>query len=299
MIDSWDFCNENLGIVLSGGGGKGAYQVGVLQYLSEIDFFKQGPIYVGGVSVGSINAAALAQHSRSRFLKSIEDLEKFWVEDVTSTQDIIHYKFPKYLAGFWNLAMGSGHKLEEILNKRIDVDAIRKSDIVLEVSAVDINNGELVTFDNKSPFLIKSIMASSAYPLAFPPVKIGDRTFIDGGVRDLAPFKRAIKRGVENIICISTDHRQEDIREMSLRNVFDIGKRLIKICSANNLENDIKKFTQINAAINKGINLPRRSLLGLIYISPSYPLGDTFDFSKDMNEWRMNLGYNDAKKILG
>lgn len=299
MIDSWDFDNDNVGIVLSGGGGKGAYQIGVLRYLTEIRFFNQGPIYTGGVSVGSINAAALAQHSRSGFSMSIEKLERFWLEDVTSTQDIIHYKFPKYLSGFWNLAMGSGHKLEEILNKRIDVDAIRKSDILLEVSAVDVNSGELITFNNKSPFLIKSIMASSAYPFAFPPVKVEGRTFIDGGVRDLTPLKRAISGGSKNIVCISTGHKQEEIKEMSLNNVFDIGKRLIKICSANNFENDVSKFLKINDAINKGLNLPRRSSIGLIYISPSQPLGETFDFSKSKNEWRMELGYNDAKKILG
>ena len=81
MIDSWNFDSSNVGIVLSGGGGKGAYQVGVLQYLSEINFFSSGPMYVGGVSVGSINAAAISQHSRGQFSQSIANLERFWVED--------------------------------------------------------------------------------------------------------------------------------------------------------------------------------------------------------------------------
>lgn len=298
MISSWDFASDNYGIVLSGGGGKGTYQVGVLKYLSEIGFFEHGPSYVGGVSVGSINAAAVAQHSKEDFNLSIDNLEKFWLEDVTATSDILHFRFPRYLAGFWKLSLGKATKLEKILQKRIDVDKVRKSNVKLEISAVNIRNGKIKNFDNTDPFLIQGILASAAYPFAFPPVKIEDSIYIDGGVRDLAPLKRAIKHGVDNIVCISTDHTAEEMQDMKLSNVFDVGRNLIRICSANNFQNDIDKLIKINNKISKGGKLPRRRPIGFMCFKPSKPLGDTFDFSKEKNLWRMALGYEDAKNML-
>lgn len=298
MIDSWNFDSDNFGIVLSGGGAKGAYQVGVLTYLSELEFFKKGPKYVGGVSIGSINAAAIAQHSRSDFTLSIDNLEKFWIKDVASTKDILHFRFPKYISGFWKMSFYKTTKIENIFNNRIDIDAIRKSDINLEVSAVNMSNGEIRSFNNQDPFLMKGIMASSAYPFAFPPVKIQDSFYIDGGVRDLTPLKRAINYGVDNIICIGTDHTNEEMKEMKLRNIFDIGRSLVRICSANNFKNDIDKLLRINSQLSNGKYSPRRRPIGLILLNPSQPIGDTFDFSIEKNLWRMKLGYNDAKNLL-
>lgn len=300
MINSWNFRSDKLGIVLSGGGGKGAYQVGVLKCLCETNFIDCSPSFISGVSVGSINASALAQHNRSEFSLSMENLEKFWREDITRNDDVIQFKFPKYLSGLWSLSLGKADKLEKILKRRIDIEKIRNSDIALKIGAVNMRTGQMREFDNFDPFLFEGILASSAYPFAFPPVRIEDSLYIDGGVRDLAPLKRAIDYGVDNIVCISTDHTREDRRETPINNVFDLGRNLIRICSADNFKNDVKKLIATNRRIKEDDPRchSRRRPIGIMVFKPSRPLGDTFDFSKEKTEWRIKLGYEDAMNMI-
>ena len=298
MINSWNFKSKNFGLVLSGGGGKGAYQVGVLKYLSEIDFFDQGPSHISGVSVGSINASVLAQGSRSEFALSIKNLEKFWLEDVTCNDDILQFSFPKFIPRFWKPSLGESFRLEKILRKRINIENIRRSDIKIELGAIDVKSGDMKFFNNSDPFIFKGIMASCAYPFAFPPVKIENSFYIDGGVKNLTPLKRSVKHGVDNIICIGTGHNKNDLATMKIKNIFDIGRGLIRICSTDNLKKDIEKLVRINNQVEIYNPPGQRRPLGIMFFNPSECLGDTFDFSREKNIFRINLGYEDAKRIL-
>jgi len=195
-----------LGLVLSGGGSKGAYEIGACIALRKLG---KKPDVVTGTSIGAINGVFVVQNNVKKALKlwksisfsKVYDEESFPICENSGLMDI--YKL--YARSF--IAEG-GMDISRI-NDMFDTVYNPK-----KFFSSPINYG-LVTFNfstNKPLYMTKAdlrpdtlkdyvLASASCYP-AFKPYKIGNELFIDGGYYDNLPINLATKLGAEEIIAI-------------------------------------------------------------------------------------------------
>jgi NTE family protein len=236
-----------VGLVLSGGGARGAYQAGVLSGISEIigqDYGDQPFPIITGISAGSINASYLASASVS-FKQQAGRLVQMWSE-LASDQVIRTNPITLGRLGFgWlkDLSTGGllGHPqsthlldsspLEAFLKKRIDFNQLRRNidSKVLDgvsVTATSYATGTSVAFFDsrdltswsrsarigvKTTLALEHVLASSSIPIFFKPVRIGKSFFGDGGIRSASPLSPAIHLGAERIIAIGVRHPRDNV----------------------------------------------------------------------------------------
>jgi NTE family protein len=233
------------GLVLVGGGARGAYQAGVLQGLAEIlgTHMRTRPLFdvITGISAGAINAGYVASKA-DRMADVMGGLAALWseldLEDVMRA-DIMHLLST---GSRWlrDLTFGSvlptqrrsNHLLDTtplraFLAAHIDVDAIHRhvaNDILcgFGVSATSYRTGAAVTFfdahESVAPWTrsarvgrrtrieLDHILASASIPLLFPPASIDGAFYGDGGVRMTTPLSPAIHLGSDKIVAIAVQH---------------------------------------------------------------------------------------------
>ena len=150
------------GLVLSGGAAKGYAHLGVLQA-----FFERGWQFdcVAGTSIGAIIGALLAEGREPADIKNIFDREK----------NINLLRFSWQTSG---ILSQSG--LRRALTRHLKARRFEELCLPLFVSTTDLNSGKNQVFNSGE--LIPALLASSAIPLLFEPVNMGNRLFIDGGI---------------------------------------------------------------------------------------------------------------------
>lgn len=174
-----------IAVVLSGGGSRGALQVGALKYLSH----KGVPIQTYyGTSIGALNAAGMAT-------VGIDELERIWL-NVKSRWDIFspnwQFLVPPLVDGFYKTK-----PLRKIIDDILKQGRISKA----VVCKVDLEAGAVRYGRSSDPDFADSVHASAAFPLLVSPVK---RVMADGGLREMAPLAQAIRDGADRIIAILT-----------------------------------------------------------------------------------------------
>ena len=186
--------------VLSGGGNKGAIEVGALQVLLEHGI---RPDILVGTSVGAINAAALAVNPT---LEGARWLEEIW-RGVTR-KDVLPNN---YLATVWRVVTGekslfTNQNLRDFLESKLPKGIRKFSDVKgveLYITAVDLDTGELYTFGiDRSEDILDAIMASAALPIFLAPWEYRGREYVDGGVVRNLPLRVALNAGATEIWAI-------------------------------------------------------------------------------------------------
>ena len=200
-----------LGLALEGGGAKGSYEIGAYVALTELGYKFDA---VAGTSIGSLNAALIAQDS----IKLAKDL---WLnadsEIIGINKDIVKLKknftinkenIKTSFSELNKLLKNKGldiTKYKDILDKYIDEEKIRKSHInygLVTVRLKDLKPLELTIKDIKSGKLSEYIMASSYLPV-FKMEKIIDNSYyLDGGVSNNLPISLLEKMGCNKVIAI-------------------------------------------------------------------------------------------------
>ena len=224
-------------LILSGGGARAAYQVGVLQALAEIlpdDSPNPFPI-ICGTSAGAINALALAAH-QGNFKESVQSLATMW-RNLTVGDVYLHSWWDIFkglsILGLSLFNQGIGRKkplslldnspLWDLLGSRIPFHNINQSIasgklLAVSVSAMGYTSGHTVSFfqGNESisgwnryrragvptQLRLEHLLASSAIPTIFPAVRIDREYFGDGALRQLAPISPALHLGAESLFVI-------------------------------------------------------------------------------------------------
>ena len=181
-------------LVLSGGGARGAFQVGVWKYLQEIDWT---PDLICGTSIGAVNAAAIGSGM------SVERLIHVWRSHNRS--EIYRLKGLQFLK---SMRRGTPLKsvldtapLRALLTRHLNLEALRRSPIEVVISAVHLATGRLHLY-NQDVIEIDHLMASSAMPILFPWQSIHGEPFWDGGVMANSPLFLALERKMEEIIVV-------------------------------------------------------------------------------------------------
>ncbi len=210
---------SNVGLVLSGGGAKGGYEIGAWKALIDMDITIGG---VYGTSVGSLNAAAVGQGDFGKALEVWIDISESKVMKPTQGQKTLIDAYGG--SNEWSVGELFQGAID-IIKKGIDVSPLRElleeliSEKTVRNSGIDFG---LVTFDltDLRPEmlfiedipegkLIDYIMASADFP-GFQTVRVDGKAFIDGGIYSNQPVEMALQRGFRNIVLV-------DIGRVALR----------------------------------------------------------------------------------
>ncbi len=246
---------RDLGIVLTGGGARASYQVGVLRALYEItkssNKNETAFEYLSGTSAGAINTAFLASHAEDPD-RGTRELIKVWSKlepsQVYKTNPVSLSQIgAKWITG----SMFGGLKkegssinylldnapLKELLKGCIDMDIamdnIRQGKIKgMALTATNYFSGASVVFYDthrevkpwyrtdrfavQTTFTHDHILASSAIPFFFPPTKIGRSFYGDGCVRQTTPMSPCIHLGAKKIIAVGIRHLRPQERTVEL-----------------------------------------------------------------------------------
>lgn len=214
-------------LVLSGGGCKGAYQVGALQaIMAEPDRDYE---ILCGVSVGALNAATLAQFKIGDHREAFETLARFWTE-LTPSKVWKRRFLGNVLSAFFSKSIYDASPLVQLVRDSIDPERVKASGKRVCVGAVALSDGEYQTADGFNPRFIDWVLASSAFPAFFEPREIGGRMWSDGGIRNVTPLGEAIRLGATEIdVVLCSNSKNRSAWPTKGRRAYEIALRAIDI----------------------------------------------------------------------
>ena len=195
--------NKEYGLVLVGGGTRGAYQVGVWKALQELGIKITAIV---GTSIGALNGAMFLQDD---FFTTVKMYENIKIKDIMNVEGVNSQKDIFDLSNILNLATNytkqkgiDNTPLRKMIEHYIDIDKVYNSEIDFGLVAYSVKNKTpLQKFKNEIPKdqMVDYLLASSCFPI-FKPQKIGDEEYYDGGLYDNAPSNMLIEKGYKNLI---------------------------------------------------------------------------------------------------
>lgn len=277
-----------IGLILSGGGSRAAYQVGVLKAISEL-LPKESPNpfqVLSGTSAGAINAAAVAIYAHN-FHEAVLRLVRVWhnfrSHQVFRSDAIgVMTNATKWLAALMLGGLGKHNPvalldrtpLQELLGRYLPFDRINDS---LEkgylhaigITASGYTSGHSVTFFQgvetlqawhrarrigcRSEIKLEHLMASSAIPFLFGAERIHREFFGDGTMRQSAPISPALHLGAERVLVIGVRHANETEtkREKTWHypSLAQIAGHVLNSIFLDSLEADLERLQRINKTI--------------------------------------------------
>lgn len=255
--------DKEYGIVLEGGGAKGAYQVGAWQALKEAGIKIKG---IAGTSVGALNGAMMC-------MDDLERAERVWSHlTYSQVMDVEDQKMERLLeedTPFWEALsdvakkMGEGGlditPLKNLILEVVDEEKIRNSPVELYIKTFSVDELKELDIDLKrvEPGYMKDLLLASAYiyPL-FKNEKLHGRKYIDGGAINNVPLDSLVDRGYQDIIMIR---------------IFGIGRE-------------------------KRVKIPEGTQI--FTIEPRVNLGNIIDFNPEKSRRNMKIGYYDAQRMI-
>lgn len=266
---------DKLGIVLDGGGGRGAYQIGVWKYLKESKLYNSISA-ISGTSVGGLNSClfALDEYNLAETIWTQKIQDKILSIDIDikeiCSKIALQFGIQNFVPGasiisFFTMLSTRGYfsrkGLIEIIDEYIDLNELSKMEFPIYATCVELPLFEtryfkLNGYDTET--IKKILLATSAIPIIFPKEEIEGKYYYDGGIKDNSPITPLYEEGCTDIIVIhlKADEILKDRRE---------GVNIYEICPQEDLGNFFK---------------------------------GTLDFSTEGAYRRIEQGYRDAKEIL-
>jgi len=278
-------------LVLSGGGSKGAYQVGALKHIIG----ELGVVYDAfcGVSVGAINCASLAMFSSGQEEQSISVLADMWAKINTSQIYKRWFPFGRWHA-LWNKSFFDSSPMRNLIRNSLDIKKIRASGKPINVGTVSLSSGKYTIFDQTSDHFIDAVTASASFPGMLTPVKFLGQLWTDGGVKEISPIKKAVEMGADVIDVIITSPHTRVNRFLENPTTVDILKRSIDLSTDKIMANDIEKVQMHNVLALAGLEDKRYVKINIL--RPDFNLiEDLLDFRPEKIQEMMEKGYMDAK----
>ncbi len=209
---------NKVGLCFTGGGARGAYQIGAAQALSDLGIYENISAFSGS-SIGAANVAVMAS-------TSIEKAREIWFnipEDALKMREALITRLKREKLSTFDNGLYTMETLNRIMIDLIDYDVLLKKDVFVTVSeSGDMTKGLLELFrssykhyikkDSKVLYVplkeldkgdqIKAVTASCSIPVVFPGVTGNDKKYYDGGVFDNTPVRPLIDFGCNEVIVI-------------------------------------------------------------------------------------------------
>ena len=183
--------------VLSGGASLGALQAGMLGALYERDITAD---LLVGTSAGALNAAFVA--SRPQSVRTARELGRVWCD--LHREDVFPVSMRALVGGLCGKRdhLVPDRALRRLVGRYIEFDDLAEAATPVHVVAYDVMGGrELLLSEGPA---LDAIAASAAIPGVFPPVAMGERRLIDGGVANNTPISHAVELGAERVYVLPT-----------------------------------------------------------------------------------------------
>lgn len=276
-------------LVLSGGGAKGAFQVGALEHILG-DLEVQYDI-IAGISVGALNGSYLSQFKTGEEKQSIKGLVEVW--DRVNDARIFKPNYPVLGKGFSMAysviatnSLYDSSPVIELVESLLDTQRMMDSGKELAIGCVSMKTGLCRYWDQNSPDIVKAVGASSSYPIFFKPIVIEGDNWTDGGVRNIIPIEEAIRLGATEIDMITTSPIEQDL-SFSSNNVISSLLTVISILLDEVLDTDMLLGTLIAGYED----IPVRIL------APDKGLSSGLDFNQELVKLNREIGYQAAQSI--
>ena len=274
------------GLILTGGGPRAAYQVGVLKAIRDLlpDRAKNPFPILCGTSAGAINAAVLAIHAndfRSGVGYLLEVWENFHVDRVYRTDpwSMLKTSARWFASMLWikrnsPVSLFDNSPIREMLENSLDFGRIQENIdsgvlYAASVTASGYSSGENVTFYQGGPGLeawertqrigaattldVDHLMASSALPFLFPAVKLNREYFGDGSIRQIAPISPALHLGAARVLVVGTGRAQTEaarVRSNLYPSIAQIAGHALNSIFIDGLAVDLERLRRINRTVS-------------------------------------------------
>ena len=265
--------SKEYGIVLEGGGAKGAYQVGAWRALREAGIRIKG---AAGTSVGALNGALICMDdfekaeriweniSYSRVMdvddELMERLRKFSLKDISSLASL---NVGELITGAIRVLRDGGFDiapLRALIEDVVDEEKIRNSDRELYVVTYSISDRHpLIANVKEAPEgAVADLLMASAYLIGFRQERLGGKYYMDGGGINNVPVDVLLDRGYKDVIVLR---------------IYGYGV-------------DTEKKLEVPGGVN------------LYHVAPRRDLGGLLEFDRRRARRNMLLGYFDGKRML-
>lgn len=273
-------------LLLTGGGARAAYQVGVLKAIAQ-QFPRSSKLpfqIISGTSAGAMNGAAMACYA-SCFHLGVKKLEWIWRNFHTDQvyysdyprvfRQILRGIFSAFQADYANktaVSLFDNKPLRQMLIKVLDLKRIDRNIMGGYLSSVSVtascyNNGDSITFfqsdharewrrakrcGQRTLLGVHHLMASAAIPLVFPSVRIHQQYFGDGSVNQLAPLSAPIHLGADKILIIGVaDPRKNEHNQRMMHHpgLATIAGHLLDTVFTDSLNSDLERMQRVNNTI--------------------------------------------------
>ncbi len=305
----------------SGGGAKGMVQVGNLEVVLQ-EHNVQFDI-VGGISVGALAAAMVAQNKFNRYKDLFFSLREHDIFTGSMTSPV----------NLMRIAFGRNHiynnsPLWELIQQEIDP---REFAIDVKIGVVDLISGKFLSYDYRhekrevevivdgsevlrvasvDDFVNAyrlAVLASTAIPVTFPPVEMGENLLVDGGVHMISPLGNLIDEEPTEVYVFNCESQHPQTISPGKKNILQVGSRSLELLLNRIVISDIREFKRINKNVkeagNAGVILhnekgkPYKHYRSFLF-EPAIEMGDTLDFSERTQQMRYDHGVEIAKEVM-
>lgn len=259
--------------VLSGGGAKGSYQCGAMSVLHE---YGVRPDAIYGTSIGAVNAFTYA-------FAGMAELRRQW-EQVRRRQDFLSTEW-------WQLLFRRSRGIYKMDPLRKRLASLQQEKAFCEAVSCfgDMKDGSInYAYLSKTPsdLFLDYTLASAAIPFIMEPVQ---GRFVDGGVREMIPFQRALEDGHDEIYVMLCNPRDTNMSmEWEGKHEIDFALRALDVLQFDVYMNDL---AVIQDHIDKG-------RVKITVIAPDRVWLDTLEFGNDKIMAAVHAGERDARAIM-
>ncbi|OBJ37634.1 patatin-like phospholipase family protein [Mycobacterium colombiense] len=235
--------------VLGGGGMLGAAEVGMARALLEAGV---QPELVCGTSVGAINGAAIAADPTP---EGAQRLLEMW--EALGRTDMFDGSLVGRIAGLVSrrTALHGNGALRRTLQDHLPSGTFEDLAVPFECVAASIERAREHWFDSGE--LVEPVLASCALPGVFPPVRIGDEHFLDGGLVNSIPLGRAVARGADTVWVLHVGRLEEDLT--APRFLWEVAFVAFEISRRHRFLSDLERVGSEVAVHVLPTGLPQRS----------------------------------------
>ncbi|ABX40807.1 patatin-like phospholipase family protein [Lachnoclostridium phytofermentans] len=263
-MEGFDFSKE-YGIVLEGGGAKGAYQIGVWKAMRELGIKIKG---ISGVSVGALNGALICMGDFDKAIKLWESITYDRVMEVDNEQmehlikrELKQLKLVDLTKTGMRVLASRGFKvapLKSMIEEVVDENKIRESNIEFYLGTFCISDMKQLEIcaAEAEPEKLKDYLLASAYFPAFKNEKLHGLSYVDGGVMNNVPIDTLIKNGYKDIIVVR---------------IYGIG-------------------------VEKRVKIPED--VRVTTVAPRVDLGSILEFDGKKTQRNITIGYFDAMRVF-
>ncbi|SET74075.1 patatin-like phospholipase family protein [Thalassotalea agarivorans] len=314
------------GLVLTGGGARAAYQVGVLKAITSFVPRNHGipfPV-ICGTSAGAINSTALACYS-SCFHLGVKKLE--WIWKNLKPNKIYHadpvrafgHLFGGVLASFQAdyapkvaRSLINNAPLRDLLNqvidfKRIDTNIINQYLSAVAVTASSYSSGDSISFyqseEKITPWFrhkrrgqpaqinVEHLMASAALPMLFPSIRIKSEHYGDGSINQLSPLSPAVHLGAEKLFIVGVEQPKEPLHVNENNphppSTATIAGHLLDTVFSETLQSDLERVERLNQLLQQ-VPQEKQDATGIKQID-TFVINPSHDFNAIAAEYYYDL----------